>query len=130
MMSFSDKDVNDQKVEEKINEMRRKYPLYTAILERIPAMDLKEVVSVMLLADGVRWLLKIHAMKLSLIGEDKVTDQMVEEKINELKTKYASLASVLERIHKMDLKETTIGLFGIDAMESLLKLRTLVILAS
>jgi hypothetical protein len=130
MMSFSDKDVNDQKVEEKINEMRRKYPLYTAILERIPTMDLKEVVSVMLLADGVRWLLKTHAMKLSLIGEDKVTDQMVEEKINELKTKYASLASVLERIHKMDLKETTIGLFGIDAMESLLKLRTLVILAS
>jgi hypothetical protein len=32
--------------------------------------------------------------------------------------------------HNMDLKETTIGLFGIDAMESLLKLRTLVILAS
>ena len=117
-------------VEEQTNELRRKYPLYTAILERIPTMDLKEVVSVMLLADGVRWLLKTHAMKLSLIGEDKVTDQMVEEKINELKTKYASLASVLERIHNMDLKETTIGLFGIDAMESLLKLRTLVILAS
>ena len=129
-MIFSDKHVNDQKVEENINEMRRKYPLYTAILERIPAMDLKEVVSVMLLADGVRWLLKTHAMKLSLIGEDKVTDQMVQEKINGLKTKYASLASVLERIHNMDLKETTIGLFGIDAMESLLKLRALVILAS
>jgi hypothetical protein len=30
----------------------------------------------------------------------------------------------------MDLKETTIGLLGIDAMESLLKLRALVILAS
>ncbi|HXX95657.1 MAG TPA: hypothetical protein VEL11_00890 [Candidatus Bathyarchaeia archaeon] len=129
-MIFSDKHVNDQKVEENINEMRRKYPLYTAILERIPAMDLKEVVSVMLLADGVRWLLKTHAMKLSLIGEDKVTDQMVQEKINELKTKYASLASVVERIRNMDLKETTIGLFGIDAMESLLKLRALVILAS
>ncbi|MFZ0896462.1 MAG: hypothetical protein WAZ77_18330 [Candidatus Nitrosopolaris sp.] len=130
LMSFSDKDVNDQKVEEKIIEMRKKYPLFTAILERIPAMDLKEVVSVMFLVDGVRWLLKTHAMKLSLIGEDKVTDQMVEEKINELRTKYASLASVLERIHNMDLKETTIGLFGIDGMESLLKLRALVILAS
>ncbi len=129
-MGFSDKDVNDQKVEETTNEMRRKYPLYTAILERIPAMDLEEVVSVMLLVDGVRWLLKTHAMKLSLIGEDKVTDRMVEEKIDELKTKYASLASVLQRIHNMDLKETTIGLFGIDAMESLLKLRALVILAA
>jgi len=30
-----------------------------------------------------------HAMKLSLIGEDKVTDQMVKEKINEIRTKYA-----------------------------------------
>jgi hypothetical protein len=130
VMSFSEKDVSMQKVEEETNELRRKYPLYTAILESIPAMDLKEVVTVMLLVDGVRWLLKTHAMKLSLIGEDKVTDQMVQEKINELKTKYASLAGVLQRIHNMDLKETTIGLFGIDAMESLLKLRALVILAS
>jgi hypothetical protein len=129
-MSFSEKDVSMQKVEEETNELRRKYPLYTAILERIPGMDLKEVVSVMMLVDGVRSLLKTHAMKLSLIGEDKEIDQMVQEKINELKTKYASLAGVLERIHNMDLKETTIGLFGIDAMESLLKLRALVILAS
>ena len=129
-MSFSEKDVSMQKVEQETNELRRKYPLYTAILEKIPDMDLKEVVSVMVLVDGVRWLLKTHAMKLSLIGEDKEIDHMVQEKINELKTKYASLAGVLERIHNMDLKETTIGLFGIDAMESLLKLRALVILAS
>ncbi len=129
-MTFSEKDVSMQKVEEETNELRRKYPLYTAILEKIPDMDLKEVVSVIVLVDGVRWLLKTHAMKLSLIGEDKVTDQMVQEKINEIRTKYASLAGVLERIHNMDLKETTIGLFGIDAMESLLKLRALVILAS
>ena len=27
----------------------------------------------------------------------------------------------IERIHNMDLKETTIGLFGIDAMESFVK---------
>jgi hypothetical protein len=51
-------------------------------------MDLREVVSVMLLVDGVRWLLKIRAMRLSLIEEDKVSDQMVEEKINELRIKF------------------------------------------
>jgi hypothetical protein len=130
LMSVSEKNVSMQKVEEETNAMRKKYPLFTAILERIPAMDLKEVVSVMVLVDGVRWLLKTHAMKLSLIGEDKVTDQMVEEKIKEIKTKYATLAGVLERIHKMDLKETTVGLFGIDGMEALLKLRALVILAT
>ncbi|MFZ0221050.1 MAG: hypothetical protein WA323_02735 [Candidatus Nitrosopolaris sp.] len=129
-MSFSDKDVSHQKVQERINELRTKYPLFTAILERIPAMDLKEVVSVMLLVDSARWLLKAHAMKLSLIEEDKLSDQMIEEKIKELRTKYALLAAVLERIHNMDLKETTIALFGIDGMESLLKLRTLVILGS
>jgi hypothetical protein len=55
---------------------------------------------------------------------------MVEEGINELKKKHAALAGILERIHKMDLRETAIGLLGIDAMESLLKLRMLVILAS
>jgi hypothetical protein len=129
-MILSEKDVSMQKVEEETNEMRKKYPVYTAILERIPDMDLKEVVSVMVLVDGVRWILKTHAMKLSLIGEDKVTDQIVEEKINELKTKNPLFGGVLERIHNMDLKENIIGLFGIDAMESLLRLKALVIIAS
>ena len=55
---------------------------------------------------------------------------MVEEKINELRTKYATLAGFLERIHSMDLKDTAIGLLGIDAMESLLKLRALTLLVS
>jgi hypothetical protein len=130
LMSISDKDASDQKVKEKTNEMSTKYPIFTAILERIPVMDLKEVVSVLVLVDPVRSVLKTRATKLSFIGEDKVIDQMVEEKINELRTKYATLAGVLERIHNMDLKETAIGLLGIDAMESLLKLKALVILGS
>jgi hypothetical protein len=128
-MSFSDKDVSEQRIQEKINELRTKYPIAAAILERIPSMDLKEVVSVMLLVDGVRWLLKIRAMRLSLI-EDKVSDQTVEEKISELRTKYPLFAAILERIHNMDLKETTIAMFGIDGMESVLKIRALVILGS
>ena len=83
-----------------------------------------------LLVDPVKSVLRTHAMRLSFIGEDKALDRMVEEKINELKTKHATLAGILERIHKMDIKETAGGLLGIDAMESLLKLRMLVILAS
>jgi hypothetical protein len=67
---------------------------------------------------------------LSFIGEDKEVDQMGEAKINELRAKYATLAGILKRIHNMDLRETAIGLLGIDAMESLLKLRALLILAS
>jgi hypothetical protein len=130
LMSISEIDVSDQKVKEKTDKARTKYPIFTAILERIPVMDLKEVISVLVLVDPVRSVLKTHATKLSFIGEDKAIDQMVEEKVNELRAQYATLAGVLERIHSMDLKETAIGLLGIDAMESLLKLRALVILGS
>lgn len=129
-MSTPKKDVSNQSVKEQTNELRAKYPIFTAILESIPDMDLKEVVSVLVLVDPVRSALKTHATRLSFIGEDKALDQMVEEKIYELKKKHATLAGILERFHKMDLKETAVGLLGIDAMESLLKLRMLVILAS
>jgi hypothetical protein len=129
-MITSDKDASDQKVKEQADEMRTKYPIFTAVLERIPEMDLKEVVSVLVLVEPVRSVLRTHATRLSFIGEDKELDQVIEQKINELKTKYATLAGILERIHKMDLKDTAGGLLGIDAMESLLKLRMLVILAS
>ena len=129
-MSISDEDVSDQRVKEKINDLRTKYPVFIAILERIPIMDLNEVITVVVLVDPVRSVSKTHATRLTLIGENKELVQVIEEKINELRTKYAALAGVLERIHKMDLRETAIGLLGIDAMESLLKLRTLVILAS
>jgi hypothetical protein len=129
-LSISDEGVSDNRVKEKINELRTKYPVFTGILERIPIMDLNEVVSVMVLVDPVRHVLKTRATRLTFIGDDKELDQFVEDKIKELRTKYAALAGVLERIHKMDLRETAIGLLGIDAMESLLKLRALVILAS
>ncbi|HEY1249445.1 MAG TPA: hypothetical protein VGE97_10695 [Nitrososphaera sp.] len=129
-MSISDEDVSDKRVKEKINEVKTKYPVFTGILERIPIMDLNEVVSVMVLVDPVRQVLKTRATRLTFVGDDKELDQFVEDKINEVKTKHAALAGVLERIHKMDLRETATGLLGMDAMESLLKLRALVILAS
>ena len=129
-MSISDKDASHEKVKEQTNELRSKYPIFTAILERIPVMDLNEVVSVMVLIDPVRSVVKTHATKLTFIGENKELDKLIEDGINELRTKHAVLAGVLERIHKMDLRETAIMLLGIDAMESLLKLRALVILAS
>jgi|SRR6476660_4079572 len=128
-MSISETDVNDKSIKEKTNELRTKYPIFIAILERIPDMDLKEAISILVLIDPVRTVLKTHAMRLSFI-EDKALDQIIEEKINELRTKQPMLSGILERFHKMDLKETAIGLLGIDAMESLLKLRMLLILAS
>ena len=129
-MTTSNENVSHHKVKEQSDELRTKYPIFTAILERIPDMDLKEVLSVIVVVDPVRTLLKTHARRLAFIGEDKNLDQIVEESINEVRTKHAVLAGILERIHNMDLKDTALGLLGIDAMESLLKLRMLVILTS
>ena len=129
-MTASDENASDQKVKIQSDELRAKFPIFTAVLERIPDMDLKEVVSVLVLVDPVKSILKTHATRLTFIGENKELDQLIEEGINELRTKYATLAGILERIHKMSLKETAVGLLGIDAMESLLKLRMLVILVS
>ncbi|MDF0679910.1 MAG: hypothetical protein P0116_02975 [Candidatus Nitrosocosmicus sp.] len=129
-MTTSNENVSHHKVKEQSEDLRTKYPIFTAILEAIPDMDLKEVLSVLVIVDPVRSLLKSHATRLTFIGEDKNLDQIIEESINHLRTKHALLAGILERIHKMDLKDTAVGLLGIDAMESLLKLRMLVILTS
>ena len=129
-MSSSNENVSHQKVKEQSEDLRTKYPIFTAILERIPDMDLKEALSVLVIVDPVRSLLKTHATRLTFIGEDKNLDQVIEESINELRKKHNLLAGILERIHKMDLNDTAVGILGIDAMESLLKLRMLVILTS
>ena len=129
-MSVSEKERGDQTVKEKSNELRTKYPIFTAIVESIPVMDLKDAVSFMVLVDPMRSILKTHAMRLTFIGEDKGLDRMVEGQISELRPKHAALAGVLERIHNMDLKETATAILGIDALESLLKMRAFAILGT
>ena len=129
-MTTSNENVSHQKVKEQSDDLRTKYPIFTAILERIPDMDLKEILKVFVVMDPVRRLLKARATTLTSRGEDKDLDQVIEESINEVRTRNAELAGILERIHNMDLKDTAIGILGIDAMESLLKLRMLVILTS
>jgi len=129
-MTTTNENASHHKVKEQSDDLRTKYPIFTAILERIPDMDLKEVVSLLVIVDPVRSLLKTHATRLTFIGEDKNLDQIIEESINQLRTKHALLAGILERIHKMDLKDTAVGLLGIDAMESLLKLKMLLLVTS
>ena len=86
-MSSSDKNASDQKVKEQTDKLRTKYPIFTAVLEKIPVMDLKEVVSVLVLVEPVRSVLRTHATRLTFIGENKKIDKFVSEKINELKAK-------------------------------------------
>jgi predicted DNA-binding protein (UPF0278 family) len=129
-MSISEDDVSHQNVQQKINELKTKYPIATAILERIPSMDLKEVVSVILLADGVRWLLKVRAMRLISMEDKDVDEQKVQQKITDLRTNYPLAAAILERLHNMDLKETTTAMFIVDGLDLLLRIRAMLILQS
>ena len=137
-MALSEENVSHERIQRSANDWRTKYPNAPAIFERIPSMDLKEVVSTMFLVDGVRWLLKIRAMRLSLVEdkepldlvEDKVSDHKVEETIKELRTKHPMAPTILEKVHNMDLKETTMAMFAIDSMEKLLKFRAALILVS
>ena len=129
-MSISEDDVSHQNVQQKINELKTKYPIATAILERIPSMDLKEVVSVILLADGVRWLLKVRAMRLISMEDKDVDEQKVQHKIKDLRTNYPLAAAILDRLHNMDLKETTTAMFIVDGLDLLLRIRAMLILQS
>jgi len=129
-MSISEDDVSHQNVQQKINELKTKYPIATAILERIPSMDLKEVVSVILLADGVRWLLKVRAMRLISMEDKDVDEQKVQQKITDLRTNYPLAAAILERLHNMDLKETTTAMFIVDGLDLLPRIRAMLILQS
>lgn len=137
-MSFSDEDVSEERIKRSVNDWRTKYPLASAIFDKIPTMDLGEVVGTMYLVDGVKRLVKMRALRLSVeqgkepldLLDDKLSDQKVEEKINGLKNRFPTAAGILERIHHMDLKEATIAMFALDSMESLLKAKAALILPS
>jgi hypothetical protein len=60
-----------------------------------------------------------------LIIEKAITNEMVEEKIKQLKPIHPELAAVAERIHEMDLKETVNNIIVADALEALLKVHAM-----
>jgi hypothetical protein len=60
-----------------------------------------------------------------IIVEKAITNEMVEEKIKELKPIHPELAQVAETIHKMDLKETVNAILVIDTLEVLLKVHAM-----
>ena len=55
------------------------------------------------------------------IIEKVITNEMVEEKIKQLKPIHPELAVVAERIHEMDLKETVNCIIVADALEALIE---------
>ena len=110
-------------IPELIDELRTNYPLVSAILDKVPEMDVEEAGTLVLLVDGVRWLGKMHALRLLSMEDKTVTDEMMQAKTNEIRTKHSLLANILDRIRQMNLKETFTGLLVLDALEHILKAR-------
>jgi hypothetical protein len=64
------------------------------------------------------------------ISEDDVSHQNVQQKITDLRTNYPLAAAILERLHNMDLKETTTAMFIVDGLDLLPRIRAMLILQS
>jgi hypothetical protein len=115
-------------IPELIDELRTNYPLVSAILDKVPEMELEEAGTLVLLVDGVRWLGKMHALRLLKMEDKTVTDEMMQAKANEIRAKHPLLANVLDRIRQMNLKETYTGMLVLDALEHILKARQVEVL--
>jgi hypothetical protein len=96
------------------------HPELAQVAETIHEMDLKETVNAILVIDALEALLKVHAMREAL--GTALTDEMAEHIVKELMPKHPVLAAVIERGHRMDMKETFAALIVIDALKRFLKI--------
>ncbi len=112
--------VYNEMVQEKIKELKPIHPELAQVAETIHEMDLKKTVNTILVVDALEVLLKVHAMR-EARGK-ALTDEMAEQVVNELKPKHPVLAAIIERGHRMDLKETFAALIVVDALKRLLKI--------
>jgi hypothetical protein len=53
-------------VDERIKELKPHHPVFAALLEKVHEMNLKEVVNALVVIEGIKWLLKIHAARLAM----------------------------------------------------------------
>lgn len=76
----------------------------------------------LVLSDGLEWIFKVRALRLVNTREKAITDEMVEERIKELKPHHQVFAAILERVHEMNLKEVVNALVVIEGLRFLLKI--------
>jgi hypothetical protein len=119
-MLIIEKTITNEMVQEKIKKLKPIHPELAQVAETIHKMDLKETVNAILVIDALEALLKVHAMREAL-GK-ALTDETAEQIVKELKPKHPVLAAVIERGHRMDLKETVAALIVIDALKRFLKI--------
>ena len=64
-MALSEENVSHDRIQRSVNDWRTKYPNAVVYLKEYLLWILKKSLGTMFLVDGVRWLLKIRAMRLT-----------------------------------------------------------------
>ena len=85
-------------------------------------MSLEDTIRVLVLSEGLERILKVRALRLVNTREKAITDEMVEERIKELKPHHPVFAAILEKVHEMNLKEVVNALVVIEGLRWLLKI--------
>jgi predicted DNA-binding protein (UPF0278 family) len=130
-----DNTMTKEEIQAKITEFKTKHPKYAAIVEEIPNLDLKETVKGYLAAGAVQKMLKFHAKNLveekvanatgssggSSPIDEMMTDEQIQAKVTDFKTKHPKFAAVVEGISNLDLKETVKGYLGAEVLQKLFK---------
>ena len=62
--------------DEVIDELKENYPLVAQILDKVPDMSIEEAGTITLLVDGVRWLGKLHALRLLRMEDKTISDEI------------------------------------------------------
>ena len=126
--------MTEEEIKTKITEFKTKHPKYAAIVAEIPNLDLKETVKGYLAAGAIQKMLKFYAKNLveekvanatggssSSPIDEMMTDEQIQAKVTEFKTKHPKFAAVVEGISNLDLKETVKGYLGAEVLQKLFK---------
>ena len=123
--------ITEEQIKAKITEFKTKHPKFAAIVEEIPNLDLKETVKGYLAAGALQKMLKFHAKNLveekvtyqtsSPPLDETMTEEQIQAKITDFKTKHPKFAAVVEGISKLDLKETVKAYLGAEVLQKLFK---------
>jgi hypothetical protein len=119
-MLIVEKGITNEMVQEKIKDLKPIHPELAQVAETIHEMDLKKTVNTILVVDALEILLKVHAMR--EVRGKALTDEMAEYVVKELRPTHPVLTAVIERGHRMDLKETFAALIVVDALKRILKI--------
>ena len=127
----ADYTLTEEEITTKITEFKTQHPKFAAIVEEIPNLDLKETVKGYLAAGALQKILKFHAKNLveeavtnqtsSSPLEETLTEEQIQSKITDFKTKHPKFAAVVEGISNLDLKETVKAYLGAEVLQKLFK---------